>query len=242
MRLRLWRRRLTISAPRMAIRSTVAWPLRWLGGAVVLGLSAALALWAFEFGRDIAGFDRQSVEELTHLRDTVDRLTRELERAQSVAHTTEASLTTERTAQQALALQLRELQDENRSLRRELAFYEQLIPASGQDGLAVRGLQARRNGSGGVQWQVLLVQSGRQSTEFKGQLEITYVGLQNGQPWSMTEPASRRPLSIRQSLRLEGTASLPADVMVKTLSIRVVQGTATLLTQSSPVTAESPPR
>ena len=55
MRLRLWRRRLTISAPRMAIRSALPWPLRWLLGGLVLGLSAALALWAFEFGREIAG-------------------------------------------------------------------------------------------------------------------------------------------------------------------------------------------
>jgi len=99
MRLRLWRRRLTISAPRMAIRSTVPWPLRWLLGAMVLGFSGAVALWAFEFGREIAGLDRESVQELSHLRQEVVRLTAELEKAQSVANTAETVLTAERSAQ-----------------------------------------------------------------------------------------------------------------------------------------------
>jgi len=48
MRFRLLRRRLTISAPRVAVRNAMPWPLRWLIIAVVLGLCAAVALWAFE--------------------------------------------------------------------------------------------------------------------------------------------------------------------------------------------------
>ena len=67
MRWKLWRRRLTISAPRMAIRSAIPWPLRWLLGAVVLGLSAAVALWTFEKGREFAGLDRDRVQSLDRL-------------------------------------------------------------------------------------------------------------------------------------------------------------------------------
>lgn len=60
MRFRLLRRRLTISAPRVAIRSAMPWPLRWLVLALALGLSAATALWAFEFGKSIAGLEPTS--------------------------------------------------------------------------------------------------------------------------------------------------------------------------------------
>lgn len=74
MRLRLLRRRLTVSAPRMAIRSTMPWPLRWLLAAVVLGFSGALALWAFEFGKEIAGLDRNAKQELEQLRTEVSQL------------------------------------------------------------------------------------------------------------------------------------------------------------------------
>ena len=40
MRFRLLRRRLTISAPRVAVRNALPWPLRWLLAALLLGFSA----------------------------------------------------------------------------------------------------------------------------------------------------------------------------------------------------------
>jgi len=64
MRLKLLRRRLTISAPRMAVRSAMPWPLRWVLMAVVLGFCAAIALWAFELGKDLAGIDDGARDEL----------------------------------------------------------------------------------------------------------------------------------------------------------------------------------
>lgn len=238
MRLRLWRRRLTISAPRMAIRSAIPWPLRWLAAAVVLGLSGAVALWAFEFGRDIAGFDRHSVQELTRLQEEVTRLNGELEKAQAVAHTAENQRITERTAQEMLVAQLKELQEDNRKLRRDLGFFEQLIPASGQGGLTIRGLQARRADASRLRWQVLLVQAAKNAAEFKGQMEIAYTGEKEGKAWSMIEPAERHPVLLKQSLRIEGMTLVPPGVVVKTMSVRLMQGEAVVLTQTAQVTKE----
>jgi hypothetical protein len=235
MRWKLWRRRLTISAPRMAIRSAIPWPVRWLLGAVVLGLSAALALWTFEKGRDFAGLDRESVQIRARLQEELDTLNRNLERAQAVANTAETLLTAERRAQEVLATQLQELQEDNRRLRRELGFYEQLIPTSGEGGLSVRALSARRVESGGLRWQVLLVQSTRNAPEFKGQLKITYTGERQGQPWELTEPAAKHPVAMRQSLRLEGRAAVPAGVVVKLVTVRLMQGDNVLLTQATKV-------
>ena len=42
MRWRLIRRRLSISAQRMSVRSHLPWPVRWLLAALVLGFSGAL--------------------------------------------------------------------------------------------------------------------------------------------------------------------------------------------------------
>jgi hypothetical protein len=55
MRWKLLRRRLSVSAPRVIVRSHLPWPLRWAVAAVVLGFSGALALWAFETGKELAG-------------------------------------------------------------------------------------------------------------------------------------------------------------------------------------------
>ena len=60
LKFRLFRRRLTISSPRMAIRTSLPWPLRWAMGAMMLGFSAAIALWTFELGVSIAGLDRDA--------------------------------------------------------------------------------------------------------------------------------------------------------------------------------------
>ena len=74
MRFRLLRRRLTISAPRVAVRSSLAWPLRWIVIALALGFCAAIAMWAFELGRSLAGLDRSDKQELAQLRDEVQKL------------------------------------------------------------------------------------------------------------------------------------------------------------------------
>ena len=78
MRFRLLRRRLTISAPRMSVRSALPWPFRWAGLAIVLGFCAAIGLWAFEFGKDIAGLDGGTKEELTRARAELGGLRDEL--------------------------------------------------------------------------------------------------------------------------------------------------------------------
>ena len=69
MRWKLLRRRLSVSAPRMTVRSHLPWPIRWAVAALALGFSAALALWAFEFGKGIAGLDRDDKVELIELAD-----------------------------------------------------------------------------------------------------------------------------------------------------------------------------
>ena len=103
MRFRLLRRRLTISAPRMAVRSAMPWPLRWVGVAIVLGFCAAIGLWAFEFGKASPGWTRGAKEELVRLRGDVGQAARGTDKAQSVFNTSASLLTAEKTAQERLA-------------------------------------------------------------------------------------------------------------------------------------------
>src|SRR5688572_24751669 len=142
MRFRLLRRRLTISAPRMAVRSAMPWPFRWAGVAIMLGFCAAISLWAFEFGKGIAGVDTSAKEELLRLRNDMAKIREERDRAQSVFNTSASLLTAEKAAQERMAAQIKTLEAENRALRDDLGFFEKLIPSSGSEGVAIRGLQA----------------------------------------------------------------------------------------------------
>lgn len=239
MRLRLFHRRLTISAPRMAVRSAMPWPLRWAALAIMLGFCGAIALWAFEFGKDIAGldgFDGQEVARLQaeaqQLRQQVSALQQERDRAQSVANTSSTLLTTEKTAQERLAVQLRQLESENQALRDDLAFFERLIPAGGGSGLAIRSLQADLLNDNQLRWQVLVIQPQKNASEFNGALEVRLSGTRGGQPWSVNLTPTPRILKLRQYGRVEGVYDLPPQTVVKSMTAKVQEGATTRATQS----------
>lgn len=220
MRWKLLRRRLSVSAPRMIVRSHLPWPLRWAVAAVVLGFSAAIALWAFELGKSLAGLDTGAKEELLRLRAEVTKLREDGDRAISVANTAESLLKTERTAQERLAQQVRQLEAEKQSLQADLGFFEKLLPAAG-DGLQLRGLQAEVQETGGLRYQLLVMQNGKAPPEFSGRYELLLSGLMNGQPWSMSMPGGPKPIRLRQYARVDGMFDLPAGAVLKQVQARV---------------------
>src|SRR6478735_2293384 len=114
MRFKLLRRRLTISAPRMKVRSAMPWPLQWAGAAIVLGFCGAIALWTFELGKGLAGVDNSDKEELAQLRETAAKLRGERDRLQSIMNTSGSAMLVERSAQERLSNQIRVLELENR--------------------------------------------------------------------------------------------------------------------------------
>lgn len=239
MRFRLLRRRLTISAPRMSVRSALPWPFRWALLAIVLGFCAAISLWAFEFGKDIAGLDAGTKEELVRARAELVALRAELDaarqlksKAQSVADTAGTLLTAEKAAQEGLLAQNRQLDAENRKLKDDLGFFEKLIPSSGAEGIAVRGLQAETIDGRQVKWQVLLIQAQKNAPEFKGRLEVTFTGTQAGKSWSAALPGGPQELKFRQYGRTEGVFELPVQTIVKSVSVKVFEGAAVKAAQS----------
>jgi hypothetical protein len=231
MRFKLLRRRLTISAPRMAVRSALPWPLRWAVVAIVLGCCAAISLWAFEFGKDIAGLERDAKEELVRLRAEVAKLREERDKAQSGINTSASLLTAEKAAQLRLAAQVKSLEAENRALRDDLGFFEKLMPGSGSESVAIRGLQAEVVGSQ-LKYQVLVMHPVKNAGEFRGKLEMTFAGNLNGKPWAMDLPGGGQSLQFRQYRRVEGMVDLPAQAVVKNVSARVLEGSATRAVQT----------
>lgn len=220
MRWKLFRRRMSISAPRMIVRSHLPWPVRWAVLALAFGFSAALALWAFEFGEDIAGLERGAKDELVQLRAEVQRLRGNSERVHSIANTADSLLKTERATQDKLTQQLRLAEAEVMALKADLGFFERLLPSSG-DGLAVRGLQAELLQPGLLRYQLLLMQSGKSPAEFKGRYELQASGTLDGKPWTAALPAGSQAISLKQYARVEGRLDHPPGAMVKTVQVRV---------------------
>ncbi len=246
MRLRLLLRRLTVSAPRMAVRSALPWPLRWAALAVMAGFCAAIGLWAFEFGKDIAGLDRGSQEQLQQLqtqvaslREQLEQVTGERNQAQLVANTVNTVLTTDKATQEKLLAQNRQLEADNQRLKDDLGFFERLIPAATNgtktSPLAIRSLQAEKTAAGGIRWQILVMQAMRNPVEFNGQLEVTFTGLAHGKPWTGALPEGPLPMQVKQYGRLGGEYLPPAQVQVKSISVSVHDGHAVKIERSSPI-------
>lgn len=223
----------------MAVRSALPWPFRWAVAAIVLGFCAAIGLWAFEFGKDIAGLDKGSKEELVRLRTELNDLQSELARvkderdhAQSVANTAGTLVATEKASYEKIQAQVKSLEIENRTLRDDLGFFEKLIPAGATDGVAIRGLQADIQDAKTIKWQVLVIQQGRNAPEFNGQLNLEFSGTSGGRPWSGKLSDGPVSIKLRQYGRMEGAFEIPPQVTVRGVTARVMDGTVVKATQS----------
>ena len=214
----------------MIVRSHLPWPLRWAVGAIALGFSAALALWAFEFGREIAGLDHGAKQELAQLRTEVERLRADYTQARHVSDTAASLLRAEHTAQERLTQQLRQLEADKQALQADLGFFERLLPSTGS-GLQVRGAQAEAAAAGQLRFQMLVVQSGKDMPEFNGRYELVLSGLLDGRPWML--PAVQRPLTLRQVARVDGMIDHPPAAVIKAVQVKLIdaQG-ATRATQT----------
>ena len=221
MRWKLLRRRLSVSAPKMIVRSHLPWPLRWAFAALMLGFSAAIALWAFEFGKDIAGVDRGVQQEVVQLRAELKQLRSDHDQARQIANTADSLLKAERAAQERLAQQLRQLESDKQALQADLGFFERLLPTSGE-GLQLRGLQAEVLAPGQIKYQILVVQNGKGGPDFHGRYEMQLTGQLDGKAWTQPLPGGARALQIKQVARVEGTIDHPAAAVIKTVQVRVL--------------------
>lgn len=202
------------------MRSHLPWPLRWALIALVFGFSAALAMWAFEFGREFAGFDRGEKLELTQLRLEVDRLRLAQEQSQTFVNAADTLIKTERAANERLARELRQLESDKLALEQDLGFFQRLLPTGGQP-LQLRALQADTLAAGQLRYQMLVMQTGKNPAEFSGLYDVLVTGLLAGKPWTGKLPQGPRPLKLKQYVRVEGLIDYPAALVLKEVQVRV---------------------
>ena len=205
----------------MIVRSHLPWPLRWAVVALSLGFSAAIGLWAFQFGKDIAGLDRPAKAELEQLRAELVQLRSERDKAQSIANTAESLLKAGTVAQERLAEQVRQIEAEKLELKADLGFFQRLLPAAVSPGLSVRALQAELKAPGKTRYQLLVMQTGNVAADFVGRYEIVLAGTLDGRAWSTASAKGGKPLQLRQYARVEGLIDHPVQAVVKTVQVRV---------------------
>ena len=143
-------------------------------------------------------------------------------------------LTTEKASSEKILSQLKSLEDENRRLKDDLGFFEKLAPSLGAEGVTIRALQGDIQADGKIRWQVLLIQAKKNPAEFSGHLEVAFVGVLNGKPWigAVSGPGGV-PVKLLQYGRIEGLYEVPAQVQIKSLTVKLFEGSTLRATQSA---------
>ncbi|WP_147473470.1 DUF6776 family protein [Allofranklinella schreckenbergeri] len=229
------RRRLRLRPPvltgRLAMRRRVVpGPLRWLLWAVVLACLVAAGLWT-----------QQLWQQRTHMQQELEQLRWQVQEAQTQQALAsnappppapkpepEPGPTPDQLIQQStidsLAAQVRALQGENGRLKDELGFYENLLPAPGDGGIAIRNMTLARADDEHLAWQMLLMRPKRDAGVFKGELEWRITGLLEGKPWSAPAPKRRQSLELGRYLRLEGRLKIPKGLKAIRVTALVWEG------------------
>ena len=227
------RQRLGIAAPRVAVRSHVPWYWRWLGVALLLGLSAAAATWIYDAGRRFAGFDQSEVaDELATTKRDLAAAQEELEHLRAAANAAERRLSIERTAQQKLAQQIRTLEQDNARVKEELATFESMLSSESSGSvLTVYRFKVEPDVlPGEYRYHLLLVTPRtRREREFHGRLELIVNLTGAGQNAMMVFPepgdasASEFRLAFKYFRRVEGTFRVNPKARVESVQVRVYE-------------------
>ncbi|QOT77035.1 DUF6776 family protein [Cupriavidus basilensis] len=231
----------------LAVRSHLPWPLRVLGAAavfvVVLVVVVVAAHWAYDAGRRLAGAPDRTAENKA-LREQVAAMTAQQERLQAVANTAEAQLQMARSAQEALAGQLKTAEGEVAQLKEDLAFFEGLLPASGNtSGIHVRSFRVGLDEADPLKmhYRLLIMQGGSKAfsslPEFRGELQLVVSLLRDGKPVTLSLPengAGLLPgLRVTHYQRIESAFALPAGATVRAVTVRILQNGQLRATQTA---------
>ena len=228
------RRRFGIAAPRVEIQTQIPWYWRWVGIAVLLGISAASAAWIYDAGRRFAGFDHSEVQqELFRVRRELDGARAELERLRAVANAADSRVSIERTAQQKLAQQIRTLEQENARVREELATFESMLSSDARSASSLSIYRFKVEPDvlpGEYRYRLLLVTpSARRERDFNGRLELVISLQEGGQNVMMSFPeqadagAAAFRLAFKYFRRVEGTFRVSPKARVDSVQVRIYE-------------------
>lgn len=223
------RGRFGISAPRMMVRTHVAWYWRWLGMVAALAVSLVIAAWLYDAGRRFAGFDRSETEqELSQLRASFAKLEDETRRLRSIADASESRLKIEQSAQAQLGAQVKLLEEQNTRLKEDLAFFENLTPAV--DRLSIHRFKVEPNAlPGEYRYRLLVLQGGKRDREFQGSMQLVVSVQENGRdaiiiiPDQASASDSAYRLQFKYFQRVEGTFRVGPRAKVLSVQARVLE-------------------
>jgi len=228
MKLKLWWRRMSISAPRMTIKTQFPLPLRLLILALVLAVGGGV-LWELEQSRGGNFSLATSGDQIAQLKEQVEKLTAERDQYSSTVNAAESQRTMERSEQTQLESQVKALESDNAKLKEDLAFFESLLPVDANaQGVSIRRMKNEAVAPNQLHYQLLIMQGGKGDHDFIGNLQLTVTVLQAGKSAMIVFPAptstesDKFKLTFKHYQRVEGVLTLPEGAVIKAVQARIL--------------------
>ena len=230
--LRTLQRKFGISAPRLSIRTHIAWYWRWLGYIVLGALVVGVGWTTYDYGMELAGFRQsEATRALARLNDEITKRDDQIAELRSKLTAAERQMQIEHATYGDLERQFKSLAGENASLREDLAFFQSLMVAGGKEGaISVNRFRVMPEAlPGEYRYRLLLVQTGQRVTEFQGTLQFVLNLEQSDRKFVLTLPAEGETnakeyqVNFKFFHRVEGTFKVPPGAAVKSLQLRVFE-------------------
>lgn len=234
-RLKQLRMHFGVSAPKLSVKTHVAWPWRALGIGCVLALVGWMVWTGFDAGRLLGGFYKTEADDRrAKLEELVTTLSEENRQLLSRLTRLESEAQMGKGAQDSLTRQALTLQTENTQLKEELSYLQQLVSGNSKEGaITVQRASVVRDGSEQVRVRMLVVQGGGKGVPFTGQLSIGLELQQDGKrqhislPEDQPETAMALRLNFTYYQRIDVPVKVATGASVRTLQARVFQSGGT---------------
>lgn len=232
--IRSFRRKFSISAPRLSVRPHVPWFVRWAIAFPFIVLVGLMIWWAYGSGLELAGFHRgQAEQELSELHERVAYLENENAKLSNQIAANERQGQIDQASNMGIATQLKNLHDENARLQEDLLFFQNLpLTGSREAELSVHRLKIEPDSlPGEYMCRMLLVQSVQQRGKaFQGSMQLVVNGEQDGKKVVLQFPQANSPadvaayqLSFKYYQRIDKGFKLPPEMKVESVEVRVFE-------------------
>ncbi len=209
-------------------------PGLWLLSAVLAFFLFLVLLWsAFEYGRNVAGYDSADAEAY------IEQLQAQLEESQAeIIETSRRATMLERNTQidvdasEQLKETLAKAQSEVLTLKKELSFYKSIVaPEQGSRSLAIQTIQLKQNKTGGYDYKIMVSQRGRNDRFARGTIDVSIKGTSKGQPLTLkladVSNDTKKPMKFgfKYFQNFEGVMNLPEAFQPDTVRVKVKPST-----------------